>query len=735
VKKIIFAVFGTLILNSSFGDCRVLEHWYPDPTPNFSYGPGSASGIYGPLSVSEKALGPNGRQFVVERIERSQQHKNGGYKYVECGGAINPQCPDGTRIVKGGDIWSCNPGGANTWPRLTLTQTVVDDSCVAGIKIDGRKQSSINGYDIYDPTVGFKKCVAKSSAQTACEASGGTWTTYSGGAPTGQWCVCTGNKVRDPSRDVCVDKVSNGRIKVCYDPVWIPNGKNCNSSCNENETFSITMTIPDRSGYTFTGWKMPKGEIFLAGRSFKCDAATLGAEAIRNNEATLTAQWRPNAPGGNNITATYNLNGGNIRGSTANIVETCIIGSGSTLRVPGTPSREGHIFDHWKTDRLTFDGASGKYKSVNGTIYCSIEPDPSKDTNANFTYNPTTITAQWKSQQVPDPEITDCRDNSKYLVYRDTVSDQSRGFEHNICLTKEQVCGTYRSKFRDDDWLFIGKENGPRSENISVLCPPAPQGSYTVTYNCNNGTNLSWSSNSTNVNTPITVDGLRSDCTNGNNAFGGWLSNGVTYQAGDTFIGNAAMTYIMTAQWGGVPDDSVGGILVIDGVAKVGETLRANTAGVTGAVGIPTYEWSRWVAPNWSPISGAIINSYLLTSDDLNSQIKVKAMYANGSAESAATATVADIDKPDIDPIDEKWAKIEALNNKFTADGWKDKNGNFNWARLGVDAAAGTVMGVTSGVLTNSLMKKSQLKKGHESIQCIYGQSGSAAYGETFVPR
>ena len=73
------------------------------------------------------------------------------------------------------------------------------------------------------------------------------------------------------------------------------------------------------------------------------------------------------------------------------------------------------------------------------------------------------------------------------------------------------------------------------------------------------------------------------------------------------------------------------------------------------------------------------------------------------------------------------------MNKNFEANGWRSKDGKFNWARLGVDGAAAAVVGAGVGILTNVLMKKSQLKSGYESIQCTYGNGGTAAYGDTFI--
>jgi hypothetical protein len=93
------------------------------------------------------------------------------------------------------------------------------------------------------------------------------------------------------------------------------------------------------------------------------------------------------------------------------------------------------------------------------------------------------------------------------------------------------------------------------------------------------------------------------------------------------------------------------------------------------------------------------------------------------------------IDNPAAENALAEIQKIEKDDKFFNLSGWTNKEGKFNWMRLGIDAAGAAVIGTTAGVLTNSLMKKSQLESGYKSLQCTYGQSGSASYGETFILR
>jgi len=67
--------------------------------------------------------------------------------------------------------------------------------------------------------------------------------------------------------------------------------------------------------------------------------------------------------------------------------------------------------------------------------------------------------------------------------------------------------------------------------------------------------------------------------------------------------------------------------------------------------------------------------------------------------------------------------------------GWKTADGNFNGLRMGVDIAGGAVVGTTSGVLTNVLMKKSQLNSGYEAVRCEFGRGESVKWGDSFIVR
>ena len=84
------------------------------------------------------------------------------------------------------------------------------------------------------------------------------------------------------------------------------------------------------------------------------------------------------------------------------------------------------------------------------------------------------------------------------------------------------------------------------------------------------------------------------------------------------------------------------------------------------------------------------------------------------------------------------WVKIDGLYKKL--DGllaglsvWKNAEGKFNTSRLLSDSVAAVVLGTTSGVITSTLVKKNQIKKGFESLRCMVGGQPVADYGDEFV--
>ncbi len=82
--------------------------------------------------------------------------------------------------------------------------------------------------------------------------------------------------------------------------------------------------------------------------------------------------------------------------------------------------------------------------------------------------------------------------------------------------------------------------------------------------------------------------------------------------------------------------------------------------------------------------------------------------------------------------ISAKYSSLSSSMGGFKKSVWKDEDGNFNTARLASDSIAGVVLGTAGGIITSKLVKKNQLKKGFEDINCVIGGQNVASYGDSF---
>jgi len=86
-------------------------------------------------------------------------------------------------------------------------------------------------------------------------------------------------------------------------------------------------------------------------------------------------------------------------------------------------------------------------------------------------------------------------------------------------------------------------------------------------------------------------------------------------------------------------------------------------------------------------------------------------------------------------------AQINAAKNTISsffssaessANVWKDKDGNFNTARLASDLTAGVVLGTVGGVVSGVVIKKKQVEKGFDALHCTVGGQTVADWGDIF---
>lgn len=80
--------------------------------------------------------------------------------------------------------------------------------------------------------------------------------------------------------------------------------------------------------------------------------------------------------------------------------------------------------------------------------------------------------------------------------------------------------------------------------------------------------------------------------------------------------------------------------------------------------------------------------------------------------------------------IDSLYASLKDTIVGLKLSVWRDTEGRFNTARLASDSIAGVVLGTVGGLVTANVVKKNQLKKGFEDINCSVGGQNVAKYGD-----
>ncbi len=76
---------------------------------------------------------------------------------------------------------------------------------------------------------------------------------------------------------------------------------------------------------------------------------------------------------------------------------------------------------------------------------------------------------------------------------------------------------------------------------------------------------------------------------------------------------------------------------------------------------------------------------------------------------------------------------LRGLTGNLDTSVWKNKDGNFNTARLASDSIAGVVLGTAGGLITSNIIKKNQIKGGFEDVKCTVGGQVVAEYGDDFM--
>ena len=76
--------------------------------------------------------------------------------------------------------------------------------------------------------------------------------------------------------------------------------------------------------------------------------------------------------------------------------------------------------------------------------------------------------------------------------------------------------------------------------------------------------------------------------------------------------------------------------------------------------------------------------------------------------------------------------KLKEMQDGFKVTVWRNEDGTFNTTRLASDSIAAVVLGTTGGLVTSHVVKKNQVNKGFDDIQCTVGGQSVAGWGDEF---
>lgn len=170
-----------------------------------------------------------------------------------------------------------------------------------------------------------------------------------GGGPHAAGATITPN-----SNEVLVAQWTAVNYTVTYDSDGGSTAPSQLTNKHVDDTISVDVSAPTKTGYTFLGWKDGAGNIYPAGGSFKLPAG----------DVTLTAQWQGNA-----YTLTYDANSG----SGAPVAETRNYTATANLSLV-EPVRTGYTFQGWNTlvgggGTAKAAGASFQMPNSNTTLF------------------------------------------------------------------------------------------------------------------------------------------------------------------------------------------------------------------------------------------------------------------------------------------------------------------------------------------------------------------------------
>ena len=407
---------------------------------------------------------------------------------------------------------------------------------------------------------------------------------------------------------------------------YSPNGGTVSpTTANFNLGSPLTLPLPTRVGYTFTGWNNPSSA------SVGIDGASYSPSAT----ITLTAQWSANT-----YTISYSGNGSN--GGTVPSQGSFSFGNSYSIVAKGTMSKTGYDFGGWTTASNgtgslyahasdVIGGSAATYNAAsNLTVYAKWTPQvyvitynangatgsPSRATDS-FTFGGTPISLPDKTGMTYAGYtfVGWSETSSGAAVVNPYSPTQTRtlyaiweGISYSISYnvnggTGSVVDATYttgaagvtlnngssltRSGYNFAGWKNVGGTTVSGSaytptDNVTLYAIWTPK-SIAVTYDKGIATTTTaFPSNTTvafgaNLTLSSGID-VSTTISSTNYLFAGWAINGVTYKSGDTYRVSSEAPITVTAQWLRLFDvryNVNGGLLAANDLVTDGECVTA----------------------------------------------------------------------------------------------------------------------------------------------------------------
>lgn len=270
--------------------------------------------------------------------------------------------------------------------------------------------------------------------------------------------------------------------------------------------------VPERDGYTFTGW-------LLDGRPFDFSTPVTG-------DMTLTAGWQENEPPAPvTHTVTFDSAGGSP-------VEPQTVADGAAAIDPGVPSRDGYKFTGWLLDGEPFDFST----PITGDI---------------------TLVAGWEESEEPAPVL--------HTVTFDDGTGNTVTVNVQEGETVQEPSAPSRDGYEFTGWLLDGKPydfTTPVTGDITLTAgwekTEEPVTTFTVSFRTNGGTAVEQQTITEGGTVEKPMDPTRDGYT-----FTGWLLDGQPYDFTTPITGNI----VLDAAWEqNTPIDELAGVTAtVDG--------------------------------------------------------------------------------------------------------------------------------------------------------------------------